>query len=355
MPITDEEAMLQAIKTGELGRITAPPNPWVGCVIVKNDRIAATGYHKAAGMPHAETNALASAGELAQDSTVYVTLEPCAHWGKTPPCVDSLIKARVSRVVIGVLDPDERVQGKGIALLKDAGIEVEVGVLQAEVEKSLAPYLHHRKTGRPFCILKAAVSLDGKIADANGASKWISSGEARADVHQLRAESQAILIGAGTAAMDLPSLNVRNGIITERKPLRILLDPNCSVKIEGPLFDTSIAQTLIFTAKTASSTWMEARQSLGIEVHQISEIEEMLQFLGKRGVLQLLVEGGSQIYQLFLESRNINELRLYMGPCALGSSGKSLFSGEQDSIEKAPRFSLKDYKCFGDTMRLIYV
>src|ERR1700733_11932243 len=185
-----------AIQLGERGRHTAPPNPWVGCVIVKGGSILGEGYHEATGAKHAEVMAIEKAGVLARGATAYVSLEPCPHQGRTPPCVDALIKAGIQQVVIPLLDPDPHVSGKGVARLKKAGIEVVVGIGQEEAARSLEPYLFQRVTKRPFCVLKSAISLDGRTAAADGSSHWITSDEARQDVHRLRAESQAILVGA---------------------------------------------------------------------------------------------------------------------------------------------------------------
>ena len=186
--ISDVQAMARAIALGSKGRITAPPNPWVGCVIVKDGIVVGEGFHQTAGEPHAEIHALQQAKEQAMGATVYVTLEPCVHHGRTPPCSDALIKAKVSKVFVALEDPDPRVRGKGIAFLKDAGIWVNLGLCRDEAVQSLQPYLHQRKTGRPFCIAKAAISIDGRTAASDGTSKWITPKEARADSHRIRAD-----------------------------------------------------------------------------------------------------------------------------------------------------------------------
>src|SRR5256886_11759118 len=198
--------MAAAVARGEQGRLTAAPNPWVGCVLVRDGEIVGRGFHRAAGEPHAEALALAQAGGRARGATAVVTLEPCTHFGRTPPCTPALVEAGVARVVVAVLDPDPRVSGRGVEELRAAGVAVDVGVGAAEAEASLRPYLHHRRTGRPLCLLQAAVSLDGRTAAADGTSQWITGPEARADAHRLRAESQAVIVGAGTALADRPSL-----------------------------------------------------------------------------------------------------------------------------------------------------
>src|SRR2546421_3538656 len=210
--------MAAAVALGEQGRLTAAPNPWVGCVLVRDSEIVGRGFHRAAGEPHAEALALAQAGGRARGATAVVTLEPCTHFGRTPPCTPALVEAGVARVVVAVLDPDPRVSGRGVEELRAAGVAVDVGVGAAEAEASLRPYLHHRRTGRPLCLLKAAVSLDGRTAAADGTSQWITGPEARADSHRLRVESQAVVVGAGTALADRPALTARLDPPAPRQP-----------------------------------------------------------------------------------------------------------------------------------------
>ena len=203
--------MAEAVALGQRVRTETSPNPWVGAVVVPaGDQPAAEGATRPPGGPHAEVVALDLAGASARGATVYVTLEPCSHYGRTPPCTDALIAAGVRRVVVGIVDPDPLVSGRGLARLRDAGIEVEVGVLAAEVEASLRPYLAHRRRGRPWVVLKLAATLDGRIAAPDRSSRWITGPAARRDVHQLRAESDAILVGAGTVRADDPALTVRD-------------------------------------------------------------------------------------------------------------------------------------------------
>jgi diaminohydroxyphosphoribosylaminopyrimidine deaminase/5-amino-6-(5-phosphoribosylamino)uracil reductase len=208
--LSDDEAMAAAVAEGERGRLTAAPNPWVGCVVVEaGGEIAGRGFHRRAGEPHAEIHALGQAGDRARGGTAYVTLEPCAHHGRTPPCAPALIEAGVSRVVIAVVDPDERVAGRGVDILRSAGVAVDVGVGTDAAACSLAPYLHHHHTGRSLCLVKTAASLDGRTAAADGTSQWITGAEARADAHRLRAESGAVVVGAGTALADRPTRTYR--------------------------------------------------------------------------------------------------------------------------------------------------
>lgn len=340
--------MRWAIQLGEKGRVTAPPNPWVGCVLVKEGEIIGEGHHVAPGYPHAEIVALQKAGPLARGATAYVSLEPCPHHGRTPPCVSALIDAGVKRVIIPFPDPDPQVAGRGVDALKEAGIDVIVGVGKEEAAQSLEPYLYHRRNKTPFCVLKAAMSVDGRVAAADGSSKWISSEEAREDAHLLRAQSQAILVGSGTARLDKPQLTLRG--IEGTQPLRVLIDSEGKVPPEGPLFDRSLGPTLVFTSK---KTWHKE----SIEVIQVSPIslKMVLEELGKRDVMQLLVEGGSRLHSAFIKEKLAHRFIVYVGNCLLGPMGKPLLADfEEVSIGEAPRWNLEGVRRFGSTARLDY-
>jgi len=331
----DAARMRRALLLGERGRCTAAPNPWVGCVLVRDGQVIGEGYHRRAGEPHAEAWALAAAGELARGANAYVTLEPCAHVGRTPPCVDGLIQAGVSRVVVGVLDPDPRVAGRGVQRLRAAGIATNVGVCAAEAAASLTPYLHQRRTGRAYCLVKAAISLDGRTAAADGSSQWITGPSARADAHVLRSRSQAIIVGAGTALADTPSLTVRDIPNTpDRQPLRVLLDARGRVPARGPLFDSSLAPTLVVTLAGVERGIRAAWQAAGAEVAVVPtapdgglDLTAVLTLLGDRGVLQALVEGGATTAGAFVRAGLVSRLVLYVGPQTLGEAGRPLFAG----------------------------
>ncbi len=340
--------MRWAIQLGAKGRLTAPPNPWVGCAIVKDGEILGEGYHVSPGKPHAERIALEKAGSLARGATAYVSLEPCSHHGRTPPCVEALIKAGIRRVVTPLLDPDPLVNGAGVKALQDAGVEVVLGVCKEEAEQSLEPYLHHRRTGTPFCVLKSAMSIDGRTAAADGTSKWITSEEARQDVQLLRAQSQAILIGSETALLDSPRLTVRT--IEGVQPLRVLIDRESKVSPEGPLFDPTLGPTLVFTTKRK---W----EKEGIEWIERPKItlEDVLEELGKRNVVQLLVEGGASLHSAFIREGRGHRFCLYIGDCLLGPEGKPLIPDLQiATMEKAPRWALEGAHRFGNSVRLDY-
>ncbi len=357
----DKHFMMLAIELGEKARLISPPNPWVGAIIVNEEKIVGQGFTSTYGSNHAEINALNEAGKKAENATLYVTLEPCCHHGKTPPCVDALIKAKIGRVVIALKDPDIKVSGKGIEELKKANIPVTVPVCEHEAYASLEPYLHQRSTLRPFVVAKSAISIDGRVAASNGSSKWISNTKSREDAQSLRQYSDAILIGSNTALKDLPTLNIRD-LPNPRKPLRVLFDGRGQVMPIGPLFDQSIAKTLIFTSVNCNPVTLDAWKNAGIEVEVISTsndgklaIEGALIVLGKRGILQLLIEGGGTLLGSFIKQNYINRLVLYVAPKILGDEGKALFQDFKiDSIENAPTLKLVKCKQIDDCMRLEY-
>lgn len=356
--------MNEAYEESLKGRFLSPPNPWVGCVIVKHGEIIAKGHHKGPGTPHAEVMAIDDAKEATQGATAYITLEPCPNSEKAPSCIDALVDAGIKKVVIGVLDPNPNVRGKGIAKLQQAGIEVEVGVLEEKVKASMLPYCHYQETGRPFCILKAAISMDGKIAAKDGSSIWITGKAARDDLHQMRAQSQAILIGTKTALVDQPHLTVRNfEVNTFNPPLRVVIDAKGKLEANGPLFDTSIASTLIVTSKDSSLERRKEWENAGCEVLEIPyntkmtglDLGKLFDVLGKRGVLQLLAEGGSKLFSSLIEEKLVDRLVLYMGSCLLGAEGISLFSKLRlENIDDAIHLHLKNFTPLGRDIRLDY-
>lgn len=294
MTVSDGDAMARAIELAAGVRTTASPNPWVGCVIEPGGFEGAT---RPPGGPHAEIVALAGAGpEGARGATLYTTLEPCPHHSRTPPCTDAIVAAGVARVVVGIEDPDPHVRGAGIAALRAAGVEVEVGVREDEVRAQLAPYLTHRRTGRPYVVLKLAATLDGRTAAADGSSRWITGEAARADAHRLRAESDAVLVGAGTVRADDPSLTVR--LVPGRDPLRIVLG-------HAPA-----------TAKVHPALEMKG------------PLDDILDELGRREVLQLLVEGGPTVAGDFHRAGLVDRYVLYLAPAlAGGDDGRALMAG----------------------------
>ena len=293
----DEALMGEAIAAAATVRAQTSPNPWVGCVIVPpGESPAAIGATEPPGGAHAEVVALALAGPTAAGAVVYVTLEPCCHHGRTPPCTDALVAAGVRRVVVAVVDPDPQVSGGGIERLRAAGIEVAVGVGRDAVTEQLAPYLKHRATGRPWVVLKLGASLDGRTAAADGSSKWITGPLARADAHRLRAESDAVLVGAGTVRSDDPALTVRHG--EGRDPLRVVLG--------------------------RAPEGARARPALELS----GDLGPILDDLGARGVVQLLVEGGASVAHQFHQAGLVDRYVLYLAPALFGGDdGRPMFAG----------------------------
>ena len=288
--------MRLAITTANDARLRSRPNPWVGAVVVSREGKVFVGATREPGNAHAEIVALQQAGDLAQGATLFSTLEPCSHTGRTGPCTAAIIQAGITRVVVGTQDPDVKVSGNGIQQLRNAGISVEVGVLEHEVRSQLAAYLHHRSTGRPYVVLKMASTIDGRIAAADGTSKWITGQTARKRVHELRAQSDAIVIGAGTVRADNPSLTVRD--VDGPSPRRIVL---------GKISD----QALVHPCTQWTGT-----------------LPDLLDTLGKEGVVQLLVEGGARVAASFHRERLINQYIMHIAPViAGGDNAAGVFAG----------------------------
>lgn len=355
------EFMRQAMALAAQARFHAPPNPWVGCVIVKDGQVIGQGFTQPPGQAHAEVRALQQAKENARGATLYATLEPCAHTGRTPPCVQAIIQAGIGEVYIGVQDPDSRVSGKGSRILQEAGIKVVQGICEEEIKKDLASYLYHRKTGLPYTLLKAAISLDGRTAAADQTSQWITCAEARQDVHLHRASSQAILIGAGTALKDSPQLTVRHPHCTPlHQPLRVLLDATGQVPAKGSLFDRQLASTLVITTSRCPENRQNEWRTAGAEVVMVTDsptgvnLQEAWHLLGKRSILQVLVEGGATLHTALLETSLVNRLIMYIGPLLLGSTGCPFYQKQITTLQQAQRLSLQEVQRIGNSVRLDY-
>lgn len=301
----DEQYMAAAIGAAAAGRHRASPNPWVGAVVLQADGVAYGGATQTYGGDHAEVEALASAVDPA-GSTVYTTLEPCNHQGRTGPCTEALIEAGVRRVVVGIEDPDPKVAGTGTARLREAGIDVRVGVLTELIEAQLRPYLHHRRTGRPWVVLKLAATLDGRVAAPDGSSQWITGPDARRDAHRIRAESDAILVGAGTVRADDPSLTVRDWPGPDDS-----VDPD---EIRHP-------RRIVLGAAPEAA-----------KVHPCTEYDgplpELLEQLGSESVVQLMVEGGPRVAHAFHHAGLVDQYVIYLAPALFGGSDAAgLFAG----------------------------
>ncbi len=359
----DDEAMEQALDAGVAARRRTAPNPWVGCVIVRDGEIVGRGATEPPGSAHAEAGALRAAGERARGATAYVTLEPCSFHGRTPPCADALIDADVARVVVALEDPDPRVAGSGIARLRDAGIDVTVGVGAARAARDLAPYLHHRRTGRSFVVAKVASSFDGRVAAADGSSQWLTSADARADAHELRADSQAVVVGSGTALTDQPRLTARDAEPAPRHPAtRVLLDARGRVPATGPLFDIELAPTLVVTTAAAPASAVDAWSARGAKVESVApapgggvDLAETFALLGREGVLQVLVEGGGQLLGAVTGAGLAQRVVVYVAPLALGTRGPPAFAFPgADSLHDARRYDLTAVRQLGPDVRLDY-
>ena len=357
----DHALMARAIDIAERGRVTAPPNPWVGCVIAHGGEVVGEGFHVRPGEAHAEVAALGAAGTRARGATAYVTLEPCAHEGRTGPCASALVDAGVRRVVVALEDPDPRVRGAGFDRLRAAGIEVTVGVGARDAASSLAPYLHHRRTGRASCVAKVAMTLDGRIAAADGTSRWITGEAARHDAHELRAESQAIVVGSGTALADDPALTVRGVAVVGPPPLRVLLDARGRVPASGALFDRAFGPTLVLTTDAAPTDAIDAWHAAGAKVEVVPagadgvgvDLVASLAVLGGHGVLQAMFEGGAKVHGSIAATGVADRIVAYVAPMVLGERGLPAFSwGGPHTLVDADRFELASMTRLGDDVRI---
>jgi diaminohydroxyphosphoribosylaminopyrimidine deaminase/5-amino-6-(5-phosphoribosylamino)uracil reductase len=358
----DDELMGRAVEQARTARRHSAPWPAVGCVIARDGEIVgegATGPFPTG--PHAEVAALRVAGTRARGATAYTTLEPCDHHGNTPPCTDALIEHGIARVVVAVSDPDPKVAGRGYRRLADAGVAVDL-VPDARAERDLRAYLHHRTTGRAYVVAKAALSLDGRVAAADGTSQWITSEAARADAHELRADVQAVVVGAGTALADRPALTVRNVVVPPaRPPLRVLLDGRGRVEATGPLFDTSTAPTLVVTTDRTPTTALDAWRAAGAKVEVVApgpggrgvDLDATFALLGAEGVLQALVEGGGTLLGSVVERADAQRLVAYVAPTLLGTAGLPAFgtTGPR-TIADARRWELVAVTRVGDDVRV---
>jgi len=358
----DRFAMQRALTLAARGLQTTDPNPRVGCVIAQRGRVVGEGWHERAGEAHAEVAALRAAGSQAAGATVYVTLEPCSHHGRTPPCVEALIAARVARVVIAAGDPNPRVDGKGAAALRAAGIVVESGLMEEEATDLNGGFFRRMRTGRPLLRVKLAMSLDGRTALANGESRWITGEAAREDVHRWRARSSAVLTGVGTVLADDPRLDVRlpdePGVV-RRQPLRVVLDSQLRTPPGARLFQTP-GEVLILTTLSApedpralSLTAHGARlESLPLDGERIA-LSAVLDRLGELEQNEVLVEAGATLAGELLRQALADELLLYVGLRLLGPSARALVAMPPLSrLADAASFSLIDIQQVGDDLRL---
>jgi diaminohydroxyphosphoribosylaminopyrimidine deaminase / 5-amino-6-(5-phosphoribosylamino)uracil reductase len=351
----DHYYMKMALDLAASAKGRTNPNPIVGAILVKDGVIVGSGLHRKAGEPHAEVHAFRMAGEHAEGATLYVTLEPCSHFGKTPPCANLVKESNVARVVVAMEDPNPQVAGRGIGLLREAGIEIEVGVLEEEARILNERFVHNMVNRTPFVISKVAMTLDGKIAAYNGHSKWITGEESRHNVHLLRNEVDAILVGIGTVIADDPMLTTR--LATGGKnPIRVVLDSDLKTPLEAKIMDTTEAKTWIVAKEGADQAKAKVLEEKGIEIIYVPktnsglDLAELLNKLYEKGVTDLLVEGGSEINGSFLRAGLINKYFIYVAPKILGGRDSlAPFTGDNvESMDEALNVTIHSVENFGE-------
>ena len=350
--------MARAIRLAKGGLYTADPNPRVGCVLVKDGEVVGEGFHLRAGEPHAERNAIAVAGERARGATAYVSLEPCSHHGRTPPCSQGLIEAGVSRVVSAMQDPNPEVSGEGNRQLQQAGIEVEVGLMQSEAEALNPGYIKRRLHGLPYVRCKLAMSLDGRTAMASGESKWITSQDARLDVQRLRARSSAIITGIETVLADDPSMNVRLDGVEVKQPLRVVLDSNLRMSPQTKML-TLPGDTLVVCCAGADSEKQTVLEQAGAEVVRQEgssdkvDLLAVLQLLAEREMNEVLIETGAVLAGSYMSQGLIDELVVYIAPHLMGADARGLMQlPEIESMQDRVELDIVDIRRVGKDIRI---
>lgn len=350
--------MNRAIDLALKGAGKTSPNPMVGAVVVKGDAVVGEGFHARAGEAHAETKALAEAGAEAPGADLYVTLEPCCHEGRTPPCVDAIVRAGISRVFVGARDPNPQVDGKGMEVLRRAGIEVTEGVLGDRCLRINEAYNKFAKTGMPFVTVKVALTLDGKIAAGSGHSKWITNARCREYVHELRALSDAVMVGGGTVRKDDPKLTARIDGFEGTGPRAVVVDEVLDLPAEANIFARPGGELILITTEAASTSRIERAESLGHEVivcrtegRGLVDLAQALAELGKRGVVSVLLEGGGLMFASFMRAKMIDRLVACIAPKLVGAGGADFLPGVSiDAMDNA--IDLKDVRqaSFGDNV-----
>ena len=353
--------MDRARELAERGRYTAAPNPLVGVVIARDGKVIGEGWHARAGLQHAEAAALSSNGTDTRGASMYVTLEPCNHYGRTPPCTDAIVQAGISRVVVGHLDPDPRMRGQSVKILREAGVEVTV-LDDPAFEWQNEQFFHYMNTGLPFVHLKLAATLDGRIAASGGESKWITGEAARRRAHALRAEAGAVLVGAGTARADDPSLTARD-VPGEPPPVtRIVLDPSLTLDPESQLARSADeARVLVFADETALNGCQERLEALGVEVVATPsgasglDLRYVLHEIGSRGLRGVLVEGGGDTAGRFLRDGLVDKMTVFYAPKILGADGVPMIGAlGLTSVRDAPHLSVSGVETLGDDLAVTF-
>lgn len=323
--MTDEQLMKRALELAKKGIGYVSPNPLVGAVIVKDGKIIGEGYHECYGQAHAEVNAVRNATEDVEGSTIYVTLEPCAHYGKTPPCAELLVKSKFQRVVIGCLDPNEQVSGRGVKTLRDAGITVDIGILEQECLAINEVFFHYITTKRPFVVMKTAMTLDGKIATVTGASKWITDVVARERVHHLRNRLTGIMVGVDTVIADDPELSCR--IENGRNPVRLIVDSRLRIPIEAQVLgNQNLQRTIIGTTEMYDKEKYSVLGNMGIEVIVLPtkddrvDLQAWMKVLGEKNIDSILLEGGATLNFSMLKEGLVHQVQSYIAPKIFGGA-----------------------------------
>jgi len=367
--------MAQAIELAKKGLYTTDPNPRVGCVIVNEGQIVGSGWHQYAGQPHAEPNAIADAGQKTRGATAYVTLEPCSHFGKTPPCCDALISAGISQVVVAMRDPNPLVAGAGLKRLEDAGITVTCGVMEDEARDLNPGFIRRMETGLPFVCCKMAMSLDGRTAMQSGESKWITGPEARADVHKMRARSSAIVTGIATVLADNPSMTVRpeefglqaDNLHGFQQPIRVIVDSNLSIPVDANILNEG-AEVLIVTAVDVNSLTNahliekvnELRKRASIiylpsvlgDASSRVDLKGLIEYLGQLGCNEVMVEAGAKLSGAMLQEHLIDSYIIYMAPKLLGSLARPLFELPLENMSDQVQFEIQSITQVGKDWKI---
>ena len=350
--------MQRALRLAQKGLYSTDPNPRVGCVLVKNGTVVGEGWHRKAGEPHAEVLALAQAGDSAENATAYVTLEPCSHTGKTPPCADALIRARVARVIVAMQDPNPLVAGDGLKKLQASGIQVICGLMEAQARALNPGFIKRMETGLPYVRIKMAMSLDGRTAMASGESQWITGAAARQDVQLLRARSSAILTGIGTVLSDDPSMNVRLSaealqVDEVRQPLRVVLDSSLHFPAKAKIAEAG-GEVLVMSTVKAETENQHCRFVQVAEKNGLVDLRAALQYLAAHEVNEVHVEAGAILSGAFLQQQLADEIVVYMAPHIMGDEAKGLFA-LPGLTQMKDRISLdiQDVRMLGKDLRII--
>ena len=361
----DHQYMSRALRLARKGLYTTHPNPHVGCVIVQGNEVVGEGFHKRTGEPHAEVHALKMAGEKARGATVYVTLEPCSHSGHTPPCAEALIEAGVGRVIAAMEDPNPSVSGHGLRILRDKGIETQVGVLEKEARELNPGFIKYMLTGRPYVRTKLAMSLDGRTAMASGESRWITGPDARSEVQKLRALSGAIITGVESILHDNSSLTLRENELrlpeavelVQNQPLRVVLDSLLRTPVDAKVI-TGPGQVMIFCAIDANVKCKRALEEAGAEVLMLDShdgrinLEQMLEILGQKNCTDVLLETGATLSGSMLELGLVDELIIFIAPIFLGSEARPLLELPLQTMSEKINLSISDIRAIGSDWKI---